>query len=543
MSGEHSTPIGTPVVIAPGKIFLVGEYAVLEEGSAILAAISRYANAQFIPRMASTFKLVSELVKRTKLELGEVSAALPPGCVLVNSDDFHLGVPAGGLGSSAAIAVASVGAVFASLGLAIEKRKPQILNIADAGRRVTQGDVGSGADSAAATYGGLVAIKRIRGNAPQIEPLPAPVGLHLVIFSAGPSISTRQMIEGVQQYAKRNPYGFTHAMDSLREIAQRFRDEVVSGSATGAVFAAGRYGEELAKLSSTAGVSIMTEAFAHAADMAKEFGGIAKPTGAGGGEIGVAMFATPEAAQLFRKACTEPLTLLKGELESLGLRCKSSNNPADHETDPNEFDIAPSTEPDEVALPPIYDLAEVESCADTADTAPTPMTENPVSVPVSVTMPPDSSVSTSTSRRRNSILLVAIAGLVIVVAAFILLSTPIRSGLDDDPLPAHIPANTKPAIATPPTAEMAKSLPAPEPIVEAGEQQAQPVKFPSVQVAKHGRKVVSSRSAQVTSKPTDSPAAVSQETAAAQQPSTPVSDPEPAKTKNTRAGTLSSDDF
>src|ERR1017187_3359617 len=104
MSGERDTPIGTPVVIAPGKIFLVGEYAVLDEGCAVLAAITRHARAQFIPRMDSMPPMVSELVRRTKAELGEAAAALPPGAVLVNAEDFQLGCAAGGLGSSAAIA-------------------------------------------------------------------------------------------------------------------------------------------------------------------------------------------------------------------------------------------------------------------------------------------------------------------------------------------------------------------------------------------------------------------------------------------------------
>src|ERR1017187_10041986 len=102
MSGERDTPIGTPVVIAPGKVFLVGEYAVLDEGCAVLATITRYAEAQFIPRMDSMSPMVAELVNRAKTELGEAAAALPPGAVFVNSDDFHFGCAAGGLGSSAA---------------------------------------------------------------------------------------------------------------------------------------------------------------------------------------------------------------------------------------------------------------------------------------------------------------------------------------------------------------------------------------------------------------------------------------------------------
>ena len=39
MSGLRATLIGTPVVAAPGKIFLVGGYAVLEGGAGYGAAV------------------------------------------------------------------------------------------------------------------------------------------------------------------------------------------------------------------------------------------------------------------------------------------------------------------------------------------------------------------------------------------------------------------------------------------------------------------------------------------------------------------------
>ena len=267
MSGDHNTPIGTPVVIAPGKIFLVGEYAVLDEGCAVLAAISLHAKAQFIPRLDGMPPMVTELVRRTKVELGEAAAALPPGGVLANTDAFKLGCAAGGLGSSAAIAVATVGAVFESLGLAVEERRPEILALADAGRRAIQGNVGSGADTVAAAFGGLVQITRHKDTLPSIDRLTPPPGLHLVLFSAGRSISTRQMTAGLRAYAQHEPAAFEHAMNNLREIAHRFVAEVSAAHATGAVVAAGKYGDELAKLSTAASVPIVTESFALASEL------------------------------------------------------------------------------------------------------------------------------------------------------------------------------------------------------------------------------------------------------------------------------------
>jgi len=78
MTGSRTTLVGTPVVAAPGKIFLVGEYAVLEGGVAVLAAVSRYAVAQYLPGSEPQSAVVDEAVKRALAAIGEASA-LPPG--------------------------------------------------------------------------------------------------------------------------------------------------------------------------------------------------------------------------------------------------------------------------------------------------------------------------------------------------------------------------------------------------------------------------------------------------------------------------------
>jgi mevalonate kinase len=309
--------------MAPGKIFLVGEYAVLDEGSAVVAAIGRYARAQFIPRAQSMLPLVAEVVERAKEHLDDVTAALPSGAVLVGTNDFELGCPAGGLGSSAAIAVAAAASVYESLGLDLDEHKAEILAVADAGRRASQGNIGSGADTVAAAYGGVIEVARSKGAAPLLRNLAVPAGLHIVLFTAGPSISTKEMMAGLRAYAEREKVAFDRAIANLRDIAQRFVGEMAASSATGAVRAAGEYGEELAKLALAAEVPIVSHDFAHAANLAREFGGIAKPAAAGGGQIGVALFATPEAAGLFRRACAAPLGALDGDIDVQGVRCQA----------------------------------------------------------------------------------------------------------------------------------------------------------------------------------------------------------------------------
>jgi phosphomevalonate kinase len=144
--------------------------------------------------------------------------------------------------------------------------------------------------------------------------------LHLVVFWTGQAASTVDMIEGMQRFARKDPVAYQQIIENLQEIAGRFVSEIRDGNATAAVAAAGRYGRRLAVLGTAASVPIFTDAFNRAADLAKELGGIAKPSGAGGGDIGVAMFATPEAARLFAKALPEPLVALDLDLDPFGVR-------------------------------------------------------------------------------------------------------------------------------------------------------------------------------------------------------------------------------
>jgi mevalonate kinase len=334
MSGSRTTLVGTPVVAAPGKIFLVGEYAVLDGGVAVLAAVSRHAVAQYVPGGVPQSAVVEEAVKRSLTAIGEASAALPPGSVMVDTDAFCQGKFKLGLGSSAATAAATVGAMFETAGLSIEGMQHEVFSIAEAAHQAAQGGVGSGADVAAAVYGGFIKFVRPAEGPPVVEPIAVPASLHLVVFWTGESADTREMVQSVQAYAKMAPSSYRMLMGSLRATAERFVNELAAGRATGAVVAAGRYSRQLAELGKAAGAKIVTPIFEQAAALARELGGDAKPSGAGGGDVGVAFFATPEAAALFARACQPTLSVLDVSLARAGVYRRSAEEPPVEARDP-----------------------------------------------------------------------------------------------------------------------------------------------------------------------------------------------------------------
>jgi mevalonate kinase len=334
MSDARITLVGNPVVAAPGKVFLVGEYAVLDGGTAVLAGVNRYAVAQYVNGAKSESAVVEQAMNRALRDIGENASAIPPGAVLVDTTEFSQGPNKIGLGSSAAAAVATVGAMFENAGLAVDGQQHKIFDLADAAHRAAQGGVGSGADVAAAVYGGFIKFSRSADGKANIAPLPMPNNLHLVVFWTEKPASTRSFVEAVQSYAKDTPSSYKMLIGAMRATADRFVSELEAGRSTAAVAAAGRYGRQMAELGKAVGMPIVTEAFENAAALAREVGGEAKPSGAGGGDVGVAMFATPEAASLFARACQAPISVLDISLARVGLHRRLAEAPSAPLRDP-----------------------------------------------------------------------------------------------------------------------------------------------------------------------------------------------------------------
>jgi len=315
-----NTMRGSPVVVAPGKVFLVGEYAVLDGGPAVLAAVTRYALAQYLPDLTPETPLIEETVRRAVDALGDLAQALPTGSVLVNTADFRHRLFKLGLGSSAASAVAAVGAVFELAGLRVASARDRVFSLADEGHRVAQGGVGSGADVAAAVHGGFIGFVRPLGGRAVITRLTAPTALHMVVFWSGRASSTPHMIQAVSAFAERDPVSYRWLIGKLRAIAERFIQAFTSSDARGAIAEADAYGRLLEKLGHTAGVTIVTPPFVQAAELARHLGGTAKTSGAGGGDIGVALFADPEAAVEFRTRCPGGVSVLDVGVDTEGVR-------------------------------------------------------------------------------------------------------------------------------------------------------------------------------------------------------------------------------
>ena len=94
---------------------------------------------------------------------------------------------------------------------------------------------------------------------------------------------------------------------------------------------AARANAELAALGHAIGLPIVTPALAEAAKLAEELGGAAKPSGAGGGDVGVAFLTDRGAAETFRQRAPHiGLEILSIRTGASGLRREPSARERNH---------------------------------------------------------------------------------------------------------------------------------------------------------------------------------------------------------------------
>jgi len=286
----------------PGKVFLCGEYAVLDGAPAVLAAVSAYGTVALDARVGALSPFVEAALQHAAAWLAELGKAVPPGIPAINTDAFRAedGKKLG-LGSSAVATVGALAAVIdaAGLDLTAPAVRARLTGLAIDAHRQAQGGTGSGADIATCVHGGF--IRYVKGDAAaQVTALQPPAGLVLALVWSGTSASTSSMVGQVRRAGA--------ALGELAALAHAFADAFARGDPASVIAAAGRYGRALQTLGDQAGVPVVTPAFARYMALAERHGGAAKPSGAGGGDLAVAFLPSAAAAEaLAREASAEGL--------------------------------------------------------------------------------------------------------------------------------------------------------------------------------------------------------------------------------------------
>jgi phosphomevalonate kinase len=316
-------------VSAPGKLFLIGEYGVLHGHHAVVAAIDRRVTGRFVPGAAPATPLVSEVVEAVRAHVLEDGGTPPEGAPELDSSALVSGVAKLGIGSSAAVAAAGVGAMLEAAGCDIEYTQALAFKLAHRAHRAFQGGVGSGADVAAAIYGGILSYAWRDGEV-DVQPIGLPESVDLVVFSTGTPSSTVDRVRAMESIIGGDREA-RHRIDAIGAVAADFVVACANEDARAVVDAAARANTQLAALGDLIALPIVTPILAEAAKLAASLGGAAKPSGAGGGDVGVAFLTDRGAAETFRaRAAHLGLEILSIRTGADGLRREPSGPERNH---------------------------------------------------------------------------------------------------------------------------------------------------------------------------------------------------------------------
>lgn len=280
---------------SPGKLFLSGEYAVLHGAPAVITAVNRRAVAdlEFNDHTSS----VVEAVRREAAKvLTSVEGELPQ--IRAYSPNFRIRGKKVGIGSSAAVCAAACGTLYEWAGLPIEENQSQIVDTAIAAHRASQNGKGSGGDVAVSVLGGTIVFS-IHGQREQVSN----PQMELVALWSGRSASTTFLVDRVNRYAAKDESAHSACMKNLFEVAGELADGYRLGEVKRIIEHTKNYGAAMDRLGRGAEISIVTSEHKLIANLAKKYGGGAKPSGAGGGDAAIAVFDDPDAARSFKIEC------------------------------------------------------------------------------------------------------------------------------------------------------------------------------------------------------------------------------------------------
>ena len=306
------------IATAPGKLIVTGEYAVLDGAPALVLAIDRRAVARIATgahgRSPFLLAVADEHARRRGADNPAARAAL---AIRVDSSACYDGTLKLGLGSSAAVTVAAT-----ALALAHEIRSDlvsahevqelrsdpvfarEVLSVALAAHASAQGAKGargSGADVAAAVHGGVIEFAVTAHEDPagsvRVVRKSWPASVRLIPFFTGVAADTATLVATVTAARAANPVAIDAAFTAIADASRAASAAVTAPAdlaATALISALALAGSAIDRLGVAAGVALVPACVTAARSAMSRFGGTAKTTGAGGGDIGIA--AIPAAA-------------------------------------------------------------------------------------------------------------------------------------------------------------------------------------------------------------------------------------------------------
>ncbi|MCP4680478.1 MAG: hypothetical protein GY854_34340 [Deltaproteobacteria bacterium] len=308
--GPTRGSIASLQVSAPGKLLLSGEYSVVLGRAAVVLAVDRRAVARLparpgIPSSRLTraaAQLVGEELNCAPVASELTGTAMPPS---VDSGPLYHDQQKLGMGSSAAAAVSTVGALLAASGERLDTAAGQrrVFRLSRAAQAAAQGKAGSGVDVAASVYGGLLLFRRRDDprQPPEVNVLPLDGLPEMSVIWTGRPVTTPERVAAFLRWYRATPTGATRLLDQVGRAAEAFAEAVTQRDTNEAVQAYRHCAEIYVALDQAAGLQATDDELMRLSLIAARHGGACKPSGAGAGDLAVALFAEQENRLAFER--------------------------------------------------------------------------------------------------------------------------------------------------------------------------------------------------------------------------------------------------
>ena len=329
-------------VKSPGKLILLGEYAVLENAPALVTAINRHCVVKISPLYNSTFQIrtgnlnlpeiqftldsegeahfrtpmsnkterqlqfVLSMLKYVTQRNGKISGA----SIEIDTAPFYHKATGYkfGLGSSAALTVSLLSALMEYMNKHIEQE--DLYREAFLAHRHAQGKLGSGTDIAASATGGVMSyrmpesIEKLNG---QVKPYSWPKDLEMITIWAGYSASTRSLLNNVNEFRNKRPAKYDSIMRTMMVLSDDGSKAFAGGDTDAFLNIVEDFKNQEYLLGEESDTEIISDVHQEIFRMVKSVGGTYKPSGAGGGDIGVAFCKDSSTADKIRHVISESM--------------------------------------------------------------------------------------------------------------------------------------------------------------------------------------------------------------------------------------------
>lgn len=305
----------------PGKLFILGEYAIMESGSkAILVSVNRYLEAKLIQsdflHIESEYGILTEHTQDKKMNY--VKAALEVAKELLNYHkvsfkNFHLSLSSQlndannrkyGFGSSGVVIVATLDSILKYHNIELSKLELFKLSVLTQSRMNL---LSSGADLATSIYQGFICYTRYNINSIQkdVSCIYEPWkdlriqelnwDIHIAVGYTNKSHDTNKALQSFKLLKKQQPQIYHEMISKAQVIVKSALDSNLN-------MAMNQYRDWMLELQNQLSYTIETETLSNLIESAKSLGLSAKVSGSGGGDCGIALYNNKESLSLLKEA-------------------------------------------------------------------------------------------------------------------------------------------------------------------------------------------------------------------------------------------------